>query len=518
MTRSAISPPRYEPAALALLILTYLLVGALYATQTPAWQVPDEPAHYNYIAQLAENGCCPVLAMGDYDQHYLSELTSARFAPAVTGRLGAVQYEDHQPPLYYLLAWPVFALTGGDLTALRLFSVVIGAGVAAMAWATARALFPTRPWYALTTAAFVAFVPQHTAMLAGVNNDALAELWIGAALLACVLYRRGGEDGLPQPHPAILGALAGLAGLTKTTGYFVVVIALAAVFLRWRRVIPSSASLASRLRSVVPLTPADLRPASPLPHEARGPESAHPQDISPLPTVGEGAGGEGKNRAGAALRPLLIAALWVILVAAAVNLPWWLRNAATYGGLDIAGLGRHDAVVVGQPRTADWIADNGLGGLLSRFVQFTFNSFWGQFGWMAAPMPGWIYAGLLAFTGAALAGLALALARNQRKQEEVTPAQRDGVLLLALTLAITAAQYLFYNVTFVQHQGRYLFPALIPISFVVALGLDGWIRPLGERFHLPMAVRWIPPAVVWLGFAALDVYALVRVVVPSLTP
>ncbi len=41
-------------------------LGALFAVQTPAWQAPDEPAHYNYVRYLAENGAFPVLHMGDY--------------------------------------------------------------------------------------------------------------------------------------------------------------------------------------------------------------------------------------------------------------------------------------------------------------------------------------------------------------------------------------------------------------------------------------------------------------------
>ena len=463
------APARHEHIALILLLATYLLVGALYATQTPPWQVPDEPAHYNYIAQLHADGCCPVMEAGDYDQDYLSALTASRFDPALTDRLGALRYENHQPPLYYLLLLPAFALFGGDLIALRLCSVVIGAGVVLMAWATVRALFPARPWFALTAAAFVAFLPQHAAMMGGVNNDSLAEFWIGAALLACVRYVRGvEEDAAPAPHPALLGALAGLAVLTKTTAAFIVAVALAAAWLRWRQ---------ERAQRAVPL------------------------------------------------RSLVVAVLWISVVAAAINTPWWLRNASVYGGLDIAGLGRHDAVVAlpetaagGQPRTGDWIAQQGAGALLSRFVRFTFNSFWGQFGWMAAPMPDWVYAVLLGFVVVVMVGLALALRRNQREQETITAGQRGGVALLALASALVVAQYLYYNLTFVQHQGRYLFPALIPISLVVALGLDGWVRPVGGRFNLPMRVRWVPPALVWISFAALSLYALFRVVVPALAP
>ena len=96
---------------LALIVLAYLVIGALYAALTPEWQVPDEPAHYNYIRQLA-GGTWPVIELGDYDQTYLESLKNEGF-PA-DRPTDAIQYEDHQPPLYYLLATPVYWLVGGD--------------------------------------------------------------------------------------------------------------------------------------------------------------------------------------------------------------------------------------------------------------------------------------------------------------------------------------------------------------------------------------------------------------------
>jgi len=165
---------------LALIVLIYLSVATLYAVKTPDWQVPDEPAHYNYIRQLATEGQWPVLQPGDYDQSYLARLTGERFPPELS--LQAVEYEDHQPPLYYLLATPVYLLFDGALVPLRMFSVVLGAGIVLLAYAVVTEVFPQQPRIALGTAAFVAFLPQHVAMMAGVNNDSLAELWIGLAL------------------------------------------------------------------------------------------------------------------------------------------------------------------------------------------------------------------------------------------------------------------------------------------------------------------------------------------------
>ncbi len=66
---------------------------------------------------------------------------------------------------------------------------------------------------------------------------------------------------------------------------------------------------------------------------------------------------------------------------------WWLRNLIVYGGLDVMGLARHNAVVVGQPATAQWLSDYGASGLLQRFFTTTYRSFWGQFGWMSTPLP-----------------------------------------------------------------------------------------------------------------------------------
>jgi hypothetical protein len=52
-----------------LILLAYLLAGTLYALYTPDWQAPDEPAHYNYIRQLAA-GRFPDIRSGDYNELY----------------------------------------------------------------------------------------------------------------------------------------------------------------------------------------------------------------------------------------------------------------------------------------------------------------------------------------------------------------------------------------------------------------------------------------------------------------
>ena len=50
---------RGERSILALILAFHLALGAGYAIGTPAWEAPDEPAHYNYIRHLAETGDLP---------------------------------------------------------------------------------------------------------------------------------------------------------------------------------------------------------------------------------------------------------------------------------------------------------------------------------------------------------------------------------------------------------------------------------------------------------------------------
>src|SRR6185295_5458856 len=152
LTRSSRSLPLGPRHLVILILLTYLIIGTLYASQTPRWQVPDEPAHYNYIRQIVTQHTFPVLESGDYNQTYLSELTSTGFPPDKP--IDSLEYEDHQPPLYYLVAAPVFILFKGALLPLRLFSLLLGVGVIVLAWLIAREIFPDHCVLALTTAGF----------------------------------------------------------------------------------------------------------------------------------------------------------------------------------------------------------------------------------------------------------------------------------------------------------------------------------------------------------------------------
>jgi 4-amino-4-deoxy-L-arabinose transferase-like glycosyltransferase len=437
----------------------------LYAVFTPDWQAPDEPAHYNYIRQLAA-GRFPRIEPGDYSQIYQSEVISSRFNPRYS--VTPFEYEDYQPPLYYLLQTPVFLLSGGQIEALRLMSVLLGAGVVILTYFAADRLFPGRQWLALTAAAFVAFLPQHVAMVASVNNDSLAELLIAAIILVLLAIaaggsgagressgeRDGGGEGISDIWLLILlGVLLGLGFLTKVTVYILAPVAAAVLLWRyWRR-----------------------------------------------------------------RRELVKAGLLVFGVAFLIGVGWWIRNLNVYGGIDFLGTAAHNAIVVGQPRTAEWIADRGLGGTLRAFAQTTFQSFWGQFGWMGVVMPAWVYRPLMLFTALTLAGVAWLVIRREDPTGAETKrpvSTAAALLILGGTLAMSLLVYLSYNVTFVQHQGRYLFSALVPIGIGVAVAWAALIRPLARRY--PATVYLLPLGLA-LALVALDLVALFRFIVPALS-
>jgi hypothetical protein len=171
---------------------------------------------------------------------------------------------------------------------------------------------------------------------------------------------------------------------------------------------------------------------------------------------------------------------------------WWARNLAEYGGLDFLAIERHDAVVVGQPRTVEKLVEWGAAGYLQRFLQTTFQSFWGQFGWMGVVMDRRVYWALMAFTLLIVTGVVGAVVERHRQAGQglgLSAAQRDAVVVLVTAVLLAVGVYLYYNLSFVQFQGRYLYPALPVMALGVALGLRAWAR-WGLALAGRMGLRW----------------------------
>ena len=209
--------------------------------------------------------------------------------------------------------------------------------------------------------------------------------------------------------PWVLGGVLGLILLTKATGYGVVVLAVLVVVLKYR---------------------------------------------------------SEQQRLNLALRDLA----YIFLPALLLGGFWWLRNTLVYGWPDFMGLIRHGEVVIGQPRTMAAISRDGLMPFLGSAVRTTFQSFWGQFGWMGVVLDSRIYRGLLIFTFIGAAGTVWHSLTGLKDKKETW--KSDTLILLGVSTAITGTMFVGYNVSFIQHQGRYLFPALPMFAMMMSLGLQ----------------------------------------------
>ena len=438
------------------ILFAYAISALSYVWYTPPWQSPDEPAHYNYVAYVAQERSLPVLETGDYDQALLDRILRSHFRPS--DGVTSLRYEYHQPPLYYLLAAPVYWMTGGSLLALRLFSALIGACALAMLYLCLELVFPTKTLIVVGATALAALLPMHVSILSAVNNDGLAELLIMVALLVALSWMRlwfyadsasvratvDGSSRQGRRRLILLGFVLGLGMLTKVYAYALLPILLATIVL------------------VVWIDPRAQR-------------------------SGVAKWTSQPSRSWQSLWRGVRVSLWTAIPALVLGSLWWIRNHLIYGGWDLLGLTRHATVVADQQRTGDWIAAFGWVAYGERAIRFTFQSFWGVFGWMGIFMDERIYTGFYLFTGIIFLGLLWAIVRliSGRPDADMDHFQLWVLGLFGVMIVAVAVAYLWYNLEFVQHQGRYLFWGLLPIGTVVALGwrevmqpLQGWITAM----------------------------------------
>ncbi len=433
-------PIQHPRRWLVVLVCCYLVSAANFAITTPAWQAPDEPAHYNYIAHVASGGGLPVLEAGDYNQALVEKCIS--LGSTCGDIVENLRYESHQPPLYYISAVPIFWLSGGNLVALRLFSALIGVGVIILTFECVNTIFPQRDLISLGAAAFVALLPMHVAVLSAVNNDGLVELLVVATLAQLVRWislvfqnpvAKETRTRRPAGRLILIGGLIGLGMLTKAGAYVLLPLCGLAVV---------TVTIAIRRRVTTRQT-----------------ASKDPSAID-------------------VWRPAVLNFLSVLIPALAIALPIWWHNADVYGMLDPLGLHRHAQVVIGQPRTSEWISTFGWGSYWLRAISITVKSFLGAFGWLTLFMDDWVYGALMLFVTVAFVGLLLAILRSiQNRHIQWTTQRGWQIAAMVLLFLSVLASYVWYNLTFVQHQGRYLFPALVVVGMGVAVGWREAVRP-----------------------------------------
>ncbi|MCP4165604.1 MAG: DUF2142 domain-containing protein [Chloroflexi bacterium] len=121
------------------------------------------------------------------------------------------------------------------------------------------------------------------------------------------------------------------------------------------------------------------------------------------------------------------------------------------------------------------------------FAGFTWASFWGYFGWLTRPFPWWVYTILLLATllaGWGILNLGFDALRRRRLSATISTDRLLFLSGLAIGLILVQAWLPMLGQDW-QPQGRYLFPALLPIAILLWWGWDHLIPQRGKRLLLP---------------------------------
>jgi 4-amino-4-deoxy-L-arabinose transferase-like glycosyltransferase len=236
---------RSVPRAAWACALVALANGLAWSLIVPPFEVPDENAHYAYVAQVAERGTLPhhvypeghlspaedetLAATGFYEivgeNHNpapFSQLQQRRIEAA--GRLptrpsGDALSATNNPPLYYALETVPYKLAGGGavldrLAVMRVLSALMGAATVLLVYLFLSELLPAHRWAWSAGALVAALQPLFGFMSGGVNNDNLLYPMAAGVLWALARVFR---HGLDRNNGILLGAFLGLGLVTKFT-------------------------------------------------------------------------------------------------------------------------------------------------------------------------------------------------------------------------------------------------------------------------------------------------------------
>jgi 4-amino-4-deoxy-L-arabinose transferase-like glycosyltransferase len=239
---------------LALILLAFCALGALYSVVVPLFEAPDEIWHFSFVRVLATQRALPVQPAEGKDMWLR---------------------EAGQPPLYYFVAAPLVALLDtsdfpdfvrfnvahpavtassqsqahnvfihtpheafpyqGAVLAVhlvRLLTVLWGAGAIAGVYLVAHEVAPSRPGLALVCASVAAFNTHLVFISSIVNNDAASICLCSFTLWLSVRVGRGKST---RRSEMALGLFLGLALLSKVSALALLPLVALALCLAWWR-------------------------------------------------------------------------------------------------------------------------------------------------------------------------------------------------------------------------------------------------------------------------------------------
>jgi hypothetical protein len=471
------NPRRMGVSLFAIAALNFSCWGLL----TPLFQSPDEVDHFAYAQSLIERGKAPSrdpgsplarwssaenLALEDmsfFTDHQVGNtrppwsraqqssyyLDVARLHPAAPNGGGNETAATHGP-IYYAALGPAYLLASNSpfsqLTMMRLTSALIGALTVLCTFLLARELAPGHPWLAVLAALLVAFQPMYGFMSGSVNNDVGVNAAAAALLLLLIRMLR---RGLTVQRGLLIGAVLLILPIIKGTGYAlfpVAGVAFAATAWRHHRREALSGWAALVAGAVVGrglavlLNGAFRQPAAKV--SATGSASAAANSVLEHPFG-------------------YLGYVWqVFLPRLSFMAPHW--ETTNYPG----------------------------------FVIFVERG-WGAFGWYDVFFSHWVYS-VIFVCMLAMLPIGLIAARRERLAVRRNLAE-VGILLLTPIAVIAGVEAAFYTVgtrPVIPEFGRYVFPAIAALAFLVAASMFAF----GRRYALPAGAALLT-AMIGLSYA-----------------
>lgn len=235
---------RRVPRAAWICGLVACLSAICWSIVTPAFEVPDEPSHYAYVAELAEHGSIPYVGSETFAQEELFTLVGLNYydirqhpqthAPSSPKELSTLHTDIEagiqngesassaggvattEPPLYYAVETVPYKFAGGDvldrLQVMRLLSSLMAGLTAIFVYLFLREALPSERWAWTVGGLAAALVPVLGFISGAVNPDSLL-FAVSAAVFFCLA--RAFRRSLTTRAAVAVGSLIAIGILTK---------------------------------------------------------------------------------------------------------------------------------------------------------------------------------------------------------------------------------------------------------------------------------------------------------------
>jgi 4-amino-4-deoxy-L-arabinose transferase-like glycosyltransferase len=231
------------PRAAWICALIACLNAVVWSLITPPFQLPDEPAHYAYVQQLAETGTLPTNSNSQYSEEEEAALhdlhqSEVRWHPEFHAILNAAQQRrlEHdlaqplgrvgpgdagvaasQPPLYYALQTIPYGLGSSGslldrLALMRLLSALMAGLTALFSYLFVREALPGVAWAWAVGGLGVAFLPLLGFMSGALNPDSML---FAVSAATFYLLARAFRRGLTPSLAVAIGIASAVGTLTK---------------------------------------------------------------------------------------------------------------------------------------------------------------------------------------------------------------------------------------------------------------------------------------------------------------